>query len=134
MIFYNSFENTDIPLKCAAEEANCLEEAFQNLGWSKDSIKKIGPRWSTDELARMLKDQLQQEKEANRCSLFILCISTHGESGKFSGLGKDLRKDSKRIEYIFKLIQDYLPGDIPKVSDKFKTFSVLCTLFMQGLP
>ena len=81
----------------------------------------------------MLKDQLQQEKEANRCSLFILCISTHGESGKFGGLDKDLKKDSIRIESIFELIKD-LPGDIPKVSDKFKTFSVLCTLFMQGLP
>ena len=128
MIFYNTFDGTNDCIKFAAKEAKDMEDAFETLGWGKDSIKTFGPRWTFDELTTELEDQLTTEKSIKRCSLFILVITTHGESGKIFGLDTNFACNSGRIEYIFRLIKRYLPDYIPKVSDKSKKkFLVFCT-------
>ena len=114
IIFYNTFEN-DVELEAledAQEEASIMKTAFCKLGWTEELVVVQGPEWTFSGMIESIKKSLEpSDGGIQRCSLFVLCITSHGSSGRINGSNGT----SGEVKEIFKVIESHLPGFIPKV-------------------
>lgn len=109
LIFYNMFSSTDQPLKNSKRDATKPKKAWTSLGWGDSVYKKDDWRYPT--LLTMLKEKLNSEGDI--CSLFILCIISHGAAGIIHGE----RNTSGPIQKIMDTVNDHpaLKKFVPKV-------------------
>ncbi|XP_067939689.1 uncharacterized protein [Watersipora subatra] len=105
LIMHSKYSKKNV-LKRSLEEAKAMEEALKSLNWTEVKVQQ------SRKVLTELKSHLEKIKD--NCSIFLLCITSHGRAGHM--IQENGRSQvSVQLSEIIDIISGILPKNVPKV-------------------